>query len=792
MRWSFNICIHYLAALLFSTASLNLNAQTPTVQDCLGAIPICQNVYSTTVSYSGEGNSPNEINSNTSCLGSGELNDVWYTFTVQQSGNLNFTITPNNLNDDYDWAVYNLTNANCSQIFTNPALEVSCNFSATPGNTGPTGTTAFTSQPASGVPFNNVIPVTAGQTYVVNVSNFSSTQFGYTINFGASTAVIFDQIPPQLVSVNNPGCGATQLTVTFSENILCNTVQATDFSISGPGGPYTVTGVSSPVCTAGGTYTNAYTITISPAIINSGNFTANLIGPVTDLCGNVAIFPAQQNFVIGSFTYTSVVTPSNCAANNGSVVLTISGAGPFTYTWSPNVSSTSTASNLAPANYSVTILDQGTGCTSTASFTIIQTNNLVATPSIDDTICPGASATISLNVPFGISPITYTWSNGLPNQSSHSVSPATTTTYNVSVVDGQGCTAGPFPISIVVAGAVTVTASATSSTVCAGNPVTLNAVGSGGYGTITYVWQPGNITGNSVTVNPTNTTTYTVTATDICSLSGTDQVTIQTIPLPLVSFTADTLSGCTPLYVQFTLDTGAYPPGTTYFWDFDDGGPTSTVSNPAHTFLTPGCHDVALTVTIPPGCSKTQTYPCMIRTIAQPNAAFTASPTITSILDATIQFTNQSTGATSWTWDFDDNTGSVEWSPSHTYLKYDLFDVMLIVVNDSGCVDTAFLRIEVRDYHTFYVPNAFTPDEDGLNESWAPVHINILSQGFQLIVFDRWGKQVFATTDKDAQWNGRFQNTGDPVQQDVYAYRVIYYDNFNQKHEEIGSVTVIR
>src|SRR5574337_507039 len=104
-------------------------AQVPTNQDCLDAIPICQNVYSTTVSYSGEGNYPNEINNSSSCLGSGELNDVWYTFTVQQSGNLNFTITPNNSADDYDWAVYNLTNNNCSDIFTNPALEVSCNYS---------------------------------------------------------------------------------------------------------------------------------------------------------------------------------------------------------------------------------------------------------------------------------------------------------------------------------------------------------------------------------------------------------------------------------------------------------------------------------------------------------------------------------------------------------------------------------------------------------------------------------------------------------------------------------------
>ena len=97
---------------------------------------------------------------------------------MQTSGNLDFTITPNTISEDYDWAVYNLTNASCADIATDPSLSVSCNFSADPGATGPTGGSTQTSQDASGTPFNAVIPVTAGETYVVNVSNFSTTQNG--------------------------------------------------------------------------------------------------------------------------------------------------------------------------------------------------------------------------------------------------------------------------------------------------------------------------------------------------------------------------------------------------------------------------------------------------------------------------------------------------------------------------------------------------------------------------------------------------------------------------------------
>ncbi|MBK6397303.1 MAG: hypothetical protein IPF75_03300 [Bacteroidetes bacterium] len=169
----------------FSICAVENIPLPPSNQDCPNAIPICQNVYSTAVSYSGEGNILDEIDPFNSCLASGELNDVWYTFTVQASGNLNFTVTPNNLTEDYDWAVYNLTNASCADIATDPSLSVSCNYSSTPGTTGPTGGGTTNSVGASGNPYNLVVPVTAGQTYVVNISNFSTTQNGYSIEFGA-------------------------------------------------------------------------------------------------------------------------------------------------------------------------------------------------------------------------------------------------------------------------------------------------------------------------------------------------------------------------------------------------------------------------------------------------------------------------------------------------------------------------------------------------------------------------------------------------------------------------------
>ncbi|MEL6592229.1 MAG: Ig-like domain-containing protein, partial [Bacteroidota bacterium] len=259
-------------------------------QDCVNALPVCQNVFVQQNSYQGEGLNPNEIDGTISCLGGGEVNDTWYIFTVQAPGVVDFVITPVAINDDYDWAVYNLTNASCADIATNGALEVSCNFSGIGGLTGPTA-----SNPVGG-PFNAPIPVVAGETYVVNVSNWSGSTTGYTLDFSGSTATIFDNVPPQMDPLTS-NCGSGNITIPFSENVLCNTVDPTDFTLTGPGGPYTVTGVVSPVCNAGGTFDDEFALTVTPAITLPGTYTVSVVDQILDNCGNVCLFTSEDIFI---------------------------------------------------------------------------------------------------------------------------------------------------------------------------------------------------------------------------------------------------------------------------------------------------------------------------------------------------------------------------------------------------------------------------------------------------------------------------------------------------------------
>jgi gliding motility-associated-like protein len=516
----------WVCAVAFASG---LKAQVPTNQDCLGAIPICQNIYSNPASYSGTGNYPNEINAGISCLATGELNDVWYQFTVQQSGNVCFSITPVALSDDYDWAVYNLTNNNCSDIYNNSSLEVSCNYSGTAGVTGANG--------QSGSQNNPCIPVTAGQTYVINVSNYSSTTSGYTIDFSASSAVIFDNVPPNILSVNQPvACGASSLTFNFSENVLCSTVSTSDFTLTGPGGPYTISAISGAACAVGGTSENTFTINVSPPIISSGNYSLNLVGSVTDLCGNVA--PAGSlAFTINATPAPSAPSPAPVCQGNPVPPLTASGSN---ITWYSDQALTTVAGTGSPWS---------SGATSSVSYWVTQTVNgcQSSATQVNITINPSPNVTVTGAGPFCLadpavnlsgSPGGGTWSGtGITNTSAGTFDPSAAGVGNHTITyaytDANGCQGtATTTVAVNTGGNPAVNP---AGPFCANSaPATLTASSGGG------TWSGSGITNASAgTFDPgaagpgSHAITYTIPG--ACGGTGTTTITVNAVPNSAIS-----------------------------------------------------------------------------------------------------------------------------------------------------------------------------------------------------------------------------------------------------------------
>ncbi len=650
----------------------------PTTQDCLGAIPICQNVYSNPVSYSGTGNYPGEINQTQSCLFVyGERNDVWYSFTVQASGNLAFDITPVNLADDYDWEVMNLTNANCQDIYCNPALDVSCNYSSNPGVTGPDGGSGLNWQNNFGSRFNATIPVLAGQTYVINVSNFSSTQSGYTIDFSASTASIFDNIPPTLQSLaSTPACGGTSITINFSENVQCNSVQASDFTLTGPGGPYTVTAVSSAACASGATYDNSWTLTISPAMGTAGNYNLNLVNNVSDICGNIQN-AGTLPFTIAGVTATASMTPVTCLnGTNGIAWATItSGTGPFTYTWTPSGGTNATASNLAAGTYTVTT-SASSGCPAISTVTITQpltgvsatathTNNLCSTGNTGTALGAGAG---------GTGPYTYHWSPSGGNAAS--ASNLSSGIFTVTVTDAGGCTdtamvtiTSPPAINLVMGVANG------SCSVPTGTAWVTASNGTGPYG---YSWTPSG--GTNSTASNLTAGTYSVTVTDANGCTAVNGIAVTASgTLTLTNYQVNlSCNGSNDGIAGVSITGGTAP--FSYTWA-PSVGATATVSN-----LSAGNYTV--TATDGTGCSNTANF-----TITQPPALVLAMSTTPTNCGQSVGTAGVSAGGGTGPYTYSWTSAPVQTTATASNLAGATYTVT--VTDAGGCTGTGNITVTV-------------------------------------------------------------------------------------------------
>lgn len=226
-------------------------------------------------------------------------------------------------------------------------------------------------------------------------------------------------------------------------------------------------------------------------------------------------------------------------------------------------------------------------------------------------------------------------------------------------------------------------------------------------------------------------------------------------------------------------------------WNFGDGTSSKEIS-PTHKYEGPGLYTIDLTIVSPFGCSISKRYADWIEILKKPEAAFTYTPEMPNIFEKTVDFQDQSVEAKHWTWTFGDLDYSADQNPTYTFPDTGFFDVQLIVQHESGCTDTALQRVEVIPLSTLFFPNAFTPNNDGLNESFMGVGFLSGIRQYELAVWNRWGEEIFSSDDPLQGWNGRRQNTGDLLQEGVYVYTVKYTDPRGNKKSDKGTVTLIR
>jgi gliding motility-associated-like protein len=514
---------------------------------------------------------------------------------------------------------------------------------------------------------------------------------------------------------------------------------------------------------------------------------------VTDMNGCTATSTATVTEPTAISITTSTID-AHCNQSDGSASATFSGGtGTLTPVWYNPSTPGPNMNSIPSGNYFVVVTDAN-GCDDTANVTINNIPGLVASAG---TITPvscfgGSNGAAVVNANGGTGAYTYAWNCSTSTTNTASNLPAGSCV--VVVTDSAGCTS-TVNITISQPTQLSVSATAVPAVVCAGQPITMTATGAGGTPTYSYSWSPLSLTGSTQNFVPTTSGPCTITITDANNCVDSTVLNYTVNPNPSAQLIGDSLAGCIPLCVNFT-DLSTLTQGTIvqWLWDFGDGSATSSQQNPSHCYYVAGNYTVILTVTTAAGCTNTITMTNYVDVYPTPVAAFTANPQPTTELNPTIYFTDMSTNASSWDWSFADSTHgtSTLQNPVYTYGSAGCFNVVLTATSSNGCYNTVIEPICIDPDVSIYVPNAFTPDGDGVNDFFFPQGLGLDPDHFEMWIFDRWGNLIYYSKDLYHGWDGTVQGHTDISQQDVYVWKIKVGDLNGGKHTYVGHVTMVK
>ena len=637
------------------------------------AFPVCgtDTFSQSTVPYCGGKLIPGICSSD----GVADLNPFWYKFTCFKPGTLGFQITPNDLNDDYDWELFDITGRNPDDIYTDVSLFVACNWS---GNVGLTGASSVGKSlqncAGTGYPTFSAMPVLKlNHNYLLLISHFTvftPSQNGYKLSFGGGTASITDTIIPDVLGAAS-SCDATKISLLLNKKMLCNSLAAdgSDFILSPA--ISTVTSAVGNRCNTGFDM-DTVTLTLNKAL-PPGNYTVTLkngndANTLLDICG--------RNIPPGK-----------------SVPLVI----PILQ---PTPIDSLTSVGCSPSTLQL-VFKKNIECNSVA-------------PDGSDFVVTGSS-------PVTVTATTGNCSNGVTN--------IITVSLSAPIVNH-----GSFKITLVN--------------------------GSDG-NTITDECAQQTPAGSSLNFSTKDT------ASADFSYSVNQSCGIDSILL-----THDGRNGVNQ-----------------WLWNLDDAG-TSTLQNPVAYFTKFGLKNIQLIVSNGLCADTASTEINLDNTL-------TASFETNNLLcpEDTASFINNSLGnITNYYWDFGNGTTDNTKTPAPIHYPIlsteKIYKVSLIVKNAAGCFDTAYNDIKVLKSCYIAVPNAFTPNGDGLNDYLYPLNA-YKADNLEFSVYNRLGQRIFYTTDWTKKWDGTIN--GDRQDSGVYVWMLKYTNHdTGKKVFQKGSTMLIR
>jgi len=260
---------------------------------------------------------------------------------------------------------------------------------------------------------------------------------------------------------------------------------------------------------------------------------------------------------------------------------------------------------------------------------------------------------------------------------------------------------------------------------------------------------------------------------------------------PVVVVAPSEQDGCSPLAVYFeNLST---PVDSTYqvVWEMGGGGILEGVS-PDYSYANTGIYSVYVAITSPIGCFIDTVFTDLITVVSPPQADFNWMPEVVSNLQKEVFFQNESTGNLQNFWTINQQTDIFGEHPNYKFTEPGIYNIQLLIKNEYGCVDSLSKQLTVLKDYTYYLPNAFTPNEDGNNEVLKGKGIFAGISQFEMSVWNRYGEQVFFTKNIEEGWNGRRFNNGTMLTQGVYICQVKFQNEQGGQVKFQEKVTLLR
>lgn len=690
-----------------------------------------------------------------------------------------------------------VTSNGCASAPSVTTVVVSAQPVAVPSSNGPI---------CAGSTLNLIAQTVAGGNYAWTGPNFTSASQNPVI---ANAQVANDGVYTLIVTIGN--CASAPVNTTVVVNpvpVPSITLGAGSTSTICQGTSTTLVGGSVPSAGAsyswtdngGGLPQSTQSITVSPqsnttytvaVTINgcsastSSIVTVNptpTITPINDIpicAGTTVNVPAFAITPAGGTTTISWNAPNGPSIGMGANGTT--NIGPFT------------ASGTANTQVIVTVNAKRNGCDALQENFQIQVNPLplpvIKFPT--SPICEGGSILLEVtpnpsNNPPGPNDVVWT----LPDNSTingnfasiNNVTQAHTGTYSVSIIVGNcpGNTTGNFSVTV-----PTVPTLGAIPDLCANdaNPVVLTS-------NVLGTWSgPAGVNGATFVANGTPVGTHTVLftpQTGVCATTASTTATVK--PMPTVSIVEAPSAGCSPFSASFTSTDVT----TSTIWNFGDGTSTGGVGAATNVYNNPGSYDLTVTQTLN-GCSTTDVFVAQVVVEPDPVASFSAKNKLLYLTDPTAVFTNNTVGATSYAWDFGDNTTSTVTNPTHTYDEVAAtYTITLTATSAAGCVDVTSQTIQIKDELLFFVPNTFTPDGDQHNNTFQPVFTSGFDpQNFTMYIYNRWGEIIFESHNVEVGWDGTYK--GQIVKEGIYQWTMEVKDpGSDNKYDFQGHIFLVR